>query len=57
LTQDALAREVEAWSRAGENEKAHDRALDYLKRYPNGRRANAVRRLGGLDDPASAPQN
>jgi transmembrane sensor len=56
LTQDALAREVEAWSRAGESDKAHDRALDYLKRYPSGRRASAVRRLGGIDEPA-APQN
>jgi transmembrane sensor len=55
LTQDALAREVEAWSRAGESDKAHDRAADYLKRYPNGRRASAVRRLGGVED--AAPQN
>jgi transmembrane sensor len=56
LTQDALAREVEAWSRAGEGDKAHDRALDYLKRYPDGRRASAVRRLGGIEEPA-VPQN
>lgn len=55
LTQDALAREVEAWSRAGEGDKAHDRAVDYLKRYPNGRRASAVRRLGNVEEPA--PQN
>jgi transmembrane sensor len=55
LTQDALAREVEAWSRAGESDKAHERAVDYLKRYPNGRRASAVRRLGGVED--AAPQN
>jgi transmembrane sensor len=53
LTQDALAREVEAWSRAGEGAKAHDRALDYLKRYPDGRRASAVRRLGGIEEPAT----
>jgi transmembrane sensor len=56
LTQDALAREVEAWSRAGESDKARDRALDYLKRYPNGRRASAVRRLGAVDETAS-PSN
>jgi len=49
LTQDALAREVEAWSRAGEAEKARERANEYLKRYPTGRRAAAVRRLGGLE--------
>jgi transmembrane sensor len=55
LTQDALAREVEAWSRAGESDKAHERALDYLKRYPNGRRASAVRRHGGVEE--TAPQN
>lgn len=55
LTQDALAREVEAWSRAGESEKARERALDYLKRYPNGRRATAVRRLGGVEEPATTP--
>lgn len=52
LTQDALAREVEAWSRAGESDKAHERALDYLRRYPNGRRASAVRRLGGVEETA-----
>jgi transmembrane sensor len=56
LTQDALAREVEAWSRAGESSKAQARALDYLKRYPNGRRASAVRRLGAVDETAS-PSN
>ena len=50
LAQDALAREVESWSRAGENDKAHSRALDYLKLYPNGRRAASVRRLGGIDE-------
>jgi transmembrane sensor len=52
LTQDALAREVEAWSRAGEGDKAHERALDYLKRYPKGRRASAVRRLGAVEEAA-----
>jgi transmembrane sensor len=49
LTQDALAREVESWSGAGEAEQAHARALEYLKLYPQGRRAAAVRRLGNVE--------
>jgi transmembrane sensor len=49
LTQDALAREVESWAGAGEAERAHARALEYVKLYPQGRRVAAVRRLGGLD--------
>ncbi len=49
LTQDALAREVESWSGAGDDERAHARALEYVKLYPHGRRISAVRRLGGLD--------
>ncbi len=48
LAEDALAREVEAWSRAGEVETARDRARRYLERYPAGRRVTAVRRFGGL---------
>ena len=38
LAQDALAREVESWSRAGETSLAHDRADAYVKAYPKGRR-------------------
>jgi len=49
LTQDALAREVESWGGAGDDERAHARALEYVKLYPHGRRISAVRRLGGLD--------
>lgn len=49
LTQDALAREVESWAGAGEDQQAHARALEYVKLYPHGRRISAVRRLGGLD--------
>jgi transmembrane sensor len=49
LTQDALAREVESWAGAGEAEQAHERALEYARLYPQGRRLTAVRRLGGLD--------
>lgn len=43
LAQDALAREVESWSRAGETAIARERALTYLQRYPGGRREKAVR--------------
>lgn len=49
LNQDALAREVESWSRAGEATLAHERATEYVERYPKGRRVAVVRRLGGLD--------
>ncbi len=49
LAQDALAREVESWSRAGESGLAHQRALEYLKLYPGGRREKAVRYHGGLE--------
>jgi transmembrane sensor len=51
LAEDALAREVEAWSRAGETDVARDRASTYAKLYPDGRRIRAVRRFGGLDHP------
>ena len=51
LAEDALAREVEAWSRAGETESAHARALEYTQRYPAGRRLRSVREFGGLDRP------
>jgi transmembrane sensor len=51
LAEDALAREVEAWSRAGETETARARALTYTRRYPDGRRARAVRRFGELESP------
>jgi transmembrane sensor len=49
LAQDALAREVESWSRAGESALARTRALEYLKLYPDGRREKAVRFHGGLE--------
>jgi transmembrane sensor len=49
LTQDALAREVESWSRAGEAQLAGERAREYLKLYPQGRRVSAVKRLGGIE--------
>jgi transmembrane sensor len=49
LAEDALAREVEAWSRAGETSRAHARAEDYLRGFPDGRRAVTVRRYGGIE--------
>ncbi len=49
LAEDALAREVEAWSRCGEDARAAAAAGQYLERYPDGRRQKAVRRFGGLD--------
>ena len=48
LAQDALAREVEAWARAGETARARDGALAYVHLYPHGRRLAAVRDLGGI---------
>jgi transmembrane sensor len=49
LAEDALAREVEAASRAGDATKSRDLAREYRLLYPNGRRAKAVSRFGGLD--------
>jgi hypothetical protein len=48
LAQDALAREVEAWARAGMSSRAHDAALEYVHLYPNGRRVADVRDLGRI---------
>jgi transmembrane sensor len=48
LGEDALAREVEAWARAGETARARDGALEYKRLYPHGRRLAAVRDLGGI---------
>ena len=45
LAEDALAREVEAWTAAGAQARARARADEYLRLYPAGRRAQAVRRL------------
>jgi len=49
LAQDAVARQVEAAHRAGDTARARSLALEYLERYPTGRRVNAVRRFGGLE--------
>ena len=49
LAEDALAREVEAAGRAGDKRRARALAEEFVARYPDGRRASAVRRAGGLD--------
>jgi transmembrane sensor len=49
LAEDALAREVEAASRAGDTTRSRELAREYLTRYPQGRRLKAVSRFGGLD--------
>jgi transmembrane sensor len=49
LAEDALAREVEAASRAGDPARSRELAREYVKLYPRGRRAKAVSRFGGLD--------
>jgi len=49
LAEDALAREVEAWAGASDRAQAHDRAAEYLRRYPAGRRVRTVRAFGGLE--------
>ena len=49
LAEDALAREVEAASRAGDTTRSRELAREYQTLYPQGRRAKAVSRFGGLD--------
>lgn len=48
LAEDALAREVEAWARAGDTQRATKRARHYLTLHPSGRRAPGVRAWGGI---------
>lgn len=48
LSQDALARQVEAAHRAGDDVLARRLAERYVREYPRGRRLGAVRRFGGL---------
>jgi len=45
LAEDALAREAEAWARAGDTERASERAAAYLDKYPDGHRVPAMRPL------------
>ena len=49
LAEDALAREVEAASSAGDTSRSRELAREYQSLYPKGRRARAVSRFGGLD--------
>ena len=49
FAEDALAREVEAWSRASEPSRARALATTYLERYPSGRHAPRVKALAGLE--------
>jgi transmembrane sensor len=49
LAEDALAREVEAWSRAGDTAQARRLAQDFVRLYPAGQRLRAVRYFGGLE--------
>lgn len=46
LSEDALAREVQSWSRAGERLKAEASARLYLQTYPHGRWSDLVREFG-----------
>lgn len=48
LAEDALARQVEAASRAGDRARAAALAGEYLEHYPSGRRVHAVQRFGSL---------
>jgi len=49
LAEDALAREVQAWEKAGQPSLAKLRAEEYLHLHPNGRREGAVRKAGGIE--------
>ena len=48
FAEDALAREVEAYSKAGAPAQARARAQEYLRLYPDGRRAAIVKVMGGM---------
>jgi transmembrane sensor len=45
FAEDALAREIEAWTRASEPGRARALAKVYLERYPSGRHARRVKAL------------
>jgi transmembrane sensor len=45
LAEDALAREADAWQRAGRRELARAIAEQYLARYPQGRHASSLQRV------------
>ncbi len=48
LAEDALAREIEARHRAGDEARARALAAEYLETWPSGSRVRAVRHFGGL---------
>jgi transmembrane sensor len=48
FAEDALAREAEAWNKAGDPGKAAERAREYLRLYPYGRRAGSLQGLTGI---------
>lgn len=48
LAEDSMAREAEALMQAGESTSAKVRAKEYLRLYPDGRRAAAVRMIASL---------
>lgn len=49
LAEDALAREVEAWSKSGNAAQAKTRAEEYVEKYPKGIRIRSVKKFGGLE--------
>jgi transmembrane sensor len=49
LAQDALAREVESWSKAGHAKEAYDRSRTFMERYPDSRRLRVVQLYGGIE--------
>ena len=49
MAEDAVAREVEALSRAGDSTGAQRLAEEYVGRFPEGRKLRSVRRFGGLE--------
>ena len=48
LAEDSMARETEALMQAGEPSLAKSRAKEYLRLYPDGRRASAVRMIANI---------
>jgi tetratricopeptide (TPR) repeat protein len=48
LAHDALAREVESWSKAGHAKEAYDRSQLFMERYPRSRRLRVVQLYGGI---------
>jgi uncharacterized protein YaiL (DUF2058 family) len=52
---DALAREAEAWRKAGQIERARNTARRYLAKYPNGRHAAQLKALVETENVNEAP--